>query len=177
MMQGTWEENRHWCFQFGMMPISMLNSAKRNQMLSLASNKRRKNMFTCLKPIVDGWNLNQKYWTFGRKYLDNGGMFGWCPSGNVTVGWGANEPNLSLNKADCAQLLIENKLASLVNANCSTPAFFACEVRTFWQFKNRMELKKSLHISQGGTTPVPIAFPKYRTINCPVNVRNLHLGI
>jgi hypothetical protein len=74
-----------------------------------------------------GWSYNTRYWSFGRKYDDNGDSFGFCPSGNITVGWGANQPNSTVDNK-CVQFHIGNQWVSLVNEKCNFSAFFACEV-------------------------------------------------
>jgi hypothetical protein len=115
--------------------------------------------------FADNWNLNQKYWSFGRKYVDNGDRFGWCPSGNITIGWDKDQPNPNLTSANCVQLTMKVLSPSLVNANCSTPLFFACEVGP------RFVLEATyIYNFQGGTTPAPIVFPAYPAFKCPVDV-------
>jgi len=76
--------------------------------------------------VLANWQYNSRYWSFGKKY--GSANFMNCPSGEISVGWGPNEPRLGSN-LDCAALNItKGNDTILTNMNCMNRTFMACEV-------------------------------------------------
>jgi len=51
-----------------------------------------------------------------------------CPSGDLTVGWGENQPELGSNMECVALNITKGNDSTLISMNCMNRTFMACEV-------------------------------------------------